>query len=162
MRYLLALFLLLAGCGYKSASSYTKQALGDRVYTKVEIYLRDPQNAVLIKDAINKAVLSRFYSRLAPKEMADSIIVAKVKRVSFSPLEYDKNGYVVFYRTKVYITFLVKRGNKKESIQTLGIYDFPIEPNSVITDTKRYTAIKEGANKALDQFISRLALLGVR
>jgi len=162
MRYLILLFtlFLFIGCGYKPASLYSKKVLGDRIYTDVKVYLRDPENAVLIKDAINEAVVSRFKGRLSTKKDATSQIIISLSSVSFRPLQYDKNGYVVYYRAITTLNIIYKNKNMTKSINVSGNYDFPIEPNSVISDTKRFEAIRESSKKALDKFISRISIIG--
>ncbi len=151
----------MVGCGYKPAKTYIKSVIGERVYVQTALFLRDPENSVLIKDAINKAMQERFGRNLVSYKDADTKIFAKVKSLHFTPLEYDRYGYVVYYRTKVLMEFEVLKSGKKEHIITQGLYDFPIEPNSVITDSLRFLAIKEAANKAIDAFIAKLSFLGV-
>ncbi len=164
MRYLAAIILsfLLIGCGYKPAKHYVHHVLGPKVYTYVKVDLRDPQNSVLIKDALNQAVLRRFGQNLVPKKRADTVIEVEMRHLYFTPLEYDKNGYIVYYRTKVILDFVVKKDGKKRLFRSSGLYEFPIEPNSVITDTMRFIAIKEAANKAFDRFISQLFFTGTK
>jgi len=154
--------LLWQGCGYRPAKHYVRSVLGAKVYTNVVVDLRDPQNSVLIKDALNQAILRHFGQNIVPKSEADTLINVRMKHLYFTPLEYDANGYVIYYRTKVVLDFTIHSPKGVRHIQTSGLYDFPIEPNSVITDTMRYIAIKEAANKALDRFISRLAFQGAR
>ncbi len=136
------------------------EVVGESIYVQTKLLLRDPQNGVLIKDAIDKALQERFGKRLTSYEGADTKIFVNVKRVDFLPLEYDRDGYVIYYRTKVALTFQVVRGKKQRFIRTKGFYDFPIEPNSVITDTLRFLAIKEAAQKAIDAFIAKLSFIG--
>ncbi len=159
VRYLL-LALLLVGCGYKPMSHYTASLLGPRVYTKVKVYLRDPQNAVLIKDAVNKALYERLGSTWADRKSATSQLLVRVQRITFTPLEYDRYGYIIYYRARSWLEFDFIKDGKKRTITTEGFYDFPIEPNSVITDALRFIAIKHSAAKAIDRFISRLAYMG--
>ncbi len=152
--------LVLAGCGYKPASVYTRDVLGERIFTEVRVYLRDPENSVLIKDAVNEAVISRFKGRLSDKDHAQSELYISLRGVSFRPLQYDQNGYVIYYRAVTTLSIRYKKGDKVQSMNVSGNYDFPIEPNSVITDTKRFEAIKESSKKALDLFISKIAVAG--
>ncbi len=155
------ILLIFVGCGYKPASTYTKNVLGQKIYTQVKVYLRDPENAVLIKDAINEAVVSRFKGSLAPKKYANSEIIVSLNSVNFYPLEYDTQGYVVYYRATTSLNIVYKnRDGKTQTMNVSGNYDFPIEPNSVISDTKRFEAIKESSKKALDKFISKISILG--
>ena len=157
---LLVSLLIISGCGYKPTSVYAKKVLGQKIYTDVKVYLRDPENAVLIKDAINEAVISRFKGSLAPKKYADSKILISLKSVSFNPLQYDKNGYVIYYRAVTTLNIVYKNKNSTKSLDVSGNYDFPIEPNSVISDTKRFEAIRESSKKALDKFISKISIIG--
>ncbi|WP_281950341.1 LPS assembly lipoprotein LptE [Nitrosophilus kaiyonis] len=160
--FLILTILMLSGCGYKPTSIYAKKVLGQKIYTDVKVYLRDPENAVLIKDAINEAVISRFKGSLAPKRYADSEIYISLKSVSFTPLQYDKNGYVIYYRAVTTLNIVYKNKKESRSIDVSGNYDFPIEPNSVISDTKRFEAIRESSKKALDKFISQISIIGLR
>ena len=155
----LAVLMIFAGCGYKPASHYTQKFLGQKIYTHVSVYLRDPENAVLIKDAVNEAILKRLGGHLVARNEAQTKMDVAITSVQFIPLEYDENGYVIMYRAKVTMSADIQ-GKKNQKIQATGVYDFPIEPNSVITDNLRYTAIKEASSKALDTIISRIAYLG--
>ncbi len=155
------LVYLITGCGYKPTSVYTKKVLGEKIYSQVEVYLRDPENSVLIKDALNEAIVNRFKGSLVPKQYADSELIVSLRRVSFRPLQYDKNGYVIYYRAIASLKIVYKSKKGETKILTVsGNYDFPIEPNSVISDTKRFEAIRESSKKALDKFISQISIIG--
>jgi hypothetical protein len=159
---LLVLFVLLS-CGYKPTSIYTKEILGDKIYTEVAISLEDPENSVLIKDAINEAVVSEFRSTIASKKMADSEFYITLSSVSFVPIQYDKNGYVISYKTHVGIkTRYIDKDKKEHTIYTKGNYDFPIESSSIISDTKRFEAIKFASQKALDAVRSQIAVRSIK
>jgi len=151
---------LFFGCGYKPMTEYTKKVFTDKVYVDVDVYLRDPENAVLVKDALNEAVISRFNSKLVHKSDATTQLKVKFERVAFSPIQYDSNGYAVFYRAKVTLNINYIVNGKKDNEKVVGYYDFPIEPNAVISDSKRFEAIRFGAQKALDSFVSLVAMKG--
>ncbi len=157
------ILFLLTGCGYRPSSEYTKRVLGDKIYTKVYIDIKDPENSVLIKDAINEAIISKFRSKIVDNiQEANSSFYIKFKSKSFTPVAYDKNGYVVAYKTKVSlnISFVGKNG-QKNSFNVSGTYNFPIEANSVISDTKRFEAIKFASYKAISEFVSKVAVSGI-
>ncbi len=154
--------LTLTGCGYKPATAYTQKVLSDKIYTDVEVYLRDPENAVLVKDALNEAIVSRFGARIAEKKKATTILHVKFGNVSFTPIQYDVNGYAIFYRAKVTLNVRYDSPTTHGSETVSGFYDFPIEPKAIISDALRFQAIKEGSAKALDAFVSRMAMRGVR
>ncbi len=152
--------IAIAGCGYKPMTTYTKNVLTDKIYCDVDVYLRDPENAVLVKDALNEAIVSRFGARIAKKENATTHMKVAFKSVSFSPIQYDDNGYAIYYRATVTLSIHYESDKYKGDEMVSGFYDFPIEPNAVISDAKRFQAIRFGAQKALDAFISRLAMRG--
>jgi hypothetical protein len=157
------ILILTIGCGYKPTAVYTKNVLGDKIYAYVKTSLQDPENSVLIRDAVNEAIINKFHSELVLKDEATSTLYIVLDSVRFLPIDYDKNGYVVAYKTIVDIKTTYRDRNGKESvIKTSGDYDFNIESNSVISDTKRFTAIKEASQKAIDAFISKLSIEGIR
>ncbi len=141
---------------------YTKSLLGEKIFVEVKTSLEDPENTVLIRDAVNEAVISRFRSRIVPRKDADSELVMTLKKVSFLPIQYDKNGYVIAYKTYVdLMTHYRDRKGHQGDILSSGDYDFAIESNSVISDTKRFEAIKNASYKAVDGFISKLSVKGM-
>ena len=155
--------VVISGCGYKPSSYYAKQALGDRLYAEVTISRQDPRNSVLIKDAVNEAIVSRFGGKLVTKEQADSILRVNIQSISFSPTVYDTYGYVIAYKTTVVLEMQYENADKKiEKLTATGEYDFSIEANSVISDTNRFEAIRYAANDALDEFVSKIAIKGLR
>jgi hypothetical protein len=142
---------------------YSKEILGDRIFVEVKTSLKDPENTVLIRDAVNEAVITRFRSRIVPRQNADAILRMELKRVSFLPIQYDKNGYVIAYKTYVDLaTHYTDKNGHQGTITSRGDYDFAIESNSVISDTARFDAIKHASYKAVDEFISKLSIKGIK
>ena len=160
-KFILIFIVLFYGCGYRPSSSYTPKTLGDRVYIEVDVSLSDPENSVLIRDTITKAIYTRLKSVTSKKRRAKSTIKVKYKDIRFIPLEYDKNGYVVHYQADVILDFLFQRENQKVKKSLIGRYDFPIRPSAIISTSLRFKAIEEGSKKALDEFIAYLGTLGL-
>ncbi len=160
--FLVLVAVLFTSCGYKPTNIYTKRVLGNSIYVKVDISRVDPQNSVLITDALNQAVITKFKSKLVSKEEADARLYVKLASVRFNPIQYDSNGYVIAYKTLVVLNtkYVDKKGNK-EVINSSGDYDFSIEANSVISDNKRFEAIKFAALKSIDELISKISVRGV-
>ncbi len=157
------LLLLVGGCGYKPTALYTKKSLGEHIYAKVETSLEDPQNSLLIQDAVNEAVINKFHSKLVSKSNADTIIHLKLRSVLFRPIAFDQNGYVTAYKTIVKLQSDIKtKGKKVNVVITEGDYDFNIQTLSVISDTKRFNAIKEASQKAIDALISKVSIGGMQ
>ncbi|HIO91009.1 MAG TPA: hypothetical protein EYG69_04475 [Campylobacterales bacterium] len=163
MKYWLILItvLFLSSCGYKPTHIYTKNVLGDKIYVDVEISLSDPQNSVLITDSINEAVISKFRSSLVSENRADFKLKVSLNSIGFTPIQYDDDGYVISYKSVVSLKInYIDRFSKTQTITSSGDYDFSIEANSIISDNKRFEAIKFAALKAIDQFISKISVRG--
>jgi len=156
-------FLFLTSCGYKSTATLAKSVLGENVYIYVAMSRSDPQNTVLIKDAISSALVDRFGSKIVSKERADTILSISLLSVKFNPLVYDNNGYIVSYRAvatlKIDYTLI---SGESGTLTTNGDYDFPIAADSIISDTKRFEAIRYASADAIDEFTAAVAIKGLR
>ena len=159
--FILLTVLFLTSCGYKPSSHFTPKSIGEKVYTEVEVSLSDPENAVLIKDALNRALYSRLKSLATKKEEADSIIKVAYHSIGFTPLQYDKNGYVVYYQANIVLKFEMIRGKKREERRIVGRYEFPVRPTAIISNDLRFKAIERGSINALDQFIAYVSSKGL-
>ena len=167
--YLFLVVILLTACGYKPTAHFARETLGERVHVDVSISRKDPKNSVLIKDAVNESVIARLGAKLRPKEKADSKLFIKIGSTSFFPILYNKDGFVTSYKTKVALSirYLAKDGSSR-SFSTSGEYDFPIAENldgttnSVISDSKRFEAIKLASLDALNEFISNIAITSMK
>lgn len=159
--FLFLLLILLTACGYKPAAHYAKKLIGEKVYTQVDVSLSDPENAVLTKDALNMALQTRLKRKVSKEKNADSSIYVFYKNIRFIPLQYDRNGYVVFYQAHITLDFTFKKNELKENRQLVGRYEFPIRPSAIISNDLRLKAIEKGSLKALDEFISYLSVKGL-
>jgi hypothetical protein len=158
--WILSALILFSGCGYQPASHYAKSVVGESVSTEVVVRMEDPQNTVIIKDAVDTAVITKFRTSLVPKNSAQTHLIISIGSVSFSPLRYDTNGYVITYRTTVSMNIRRIREGKSALYSTVGMYDFEIEPNAIISDQARFEAIRQGGQKAIDAFIAKVAAEG--
>jgi hypothetical protein len=154
-------FFTLTGCGYKPTVSYAKKELSGKVFVKLFIDLKDPRNAVLIKDAMNQLLIHKLNSKLVYDEaLADTVMNIKINSVSMTTLQYDSSGYNNLYRAKVNIN--VKYNKKAEKISrnftVSGENNFSLGSSTTITDTKRFEAIKCASDDALDEVLSRIAV----
>jgi len=171
MQRLVGLFLigiLFTACGYKPATHYTRDVLGERIHVDVSIDRKDPKNSVLIKDAVNESVITRLGGKLSSKETSDSEIYISIGSITFTPILYNAKGYVTSYKTKVTLKIRYKNKNgNKDNFSTTGEYDFPIaedkygKTNSTISDSNRFQAIRYASLDALNEFISRLTIEGM-
>lgn len=167
MRYVrgvlsILLMLIISGCMYKPSSQYARGVVGETMSTQVVISMIDPENTVIIKDAVDAAVIERFKSSLTDRSKASTHLKITLQNVSFSPLQYDTNGYIISYRTTVNLSIARYSKNFSKTYSAKGTYDFAIEPNAIISDQARFDAIKFGSQKAIDSFVAQVAAEGVR
>jgi hypothetical protein len=154
--------LLLTSCGYRPSSHFSPIVIGQKVYTHVDVSLSDPENSVLIKDAINRALYSRFKTLSTSEEEAQSSIFVAYQSIDFIPLQYDINGYVVQYQANIFLKFRLKKGEDQEERLIMGRYEFPIRPSAIISNDLRFKAIAQGSIHALDQFIAYISAKGLK
>jgi outer membrane lipopolysaccharide assembly protein LptE/RlpB len=159
--YLLLSILMLTSCGYKPSSHFTPQTIGKKVYTEVDVSLSDPENAVLVKDALNRALYSRLKSLSTTKEKAESTIKVAYNSIQFRPLQYDNNGYVVYYQANIRLKFEFIKDEVSDKKFIVGKYEFPIRPSAIISNDLRLKAIERGSLRALDQFIAYISSKGL-
>lgn len=152
--------IVYTGCGYVSAAHYAQAVVGESVSTEVLISMEDPQNTVIIKDAVDMAVITKFRSSLTSKNASITHLKIQIASVGFSPLRYDTNGYVITYRTTVSMQVNRTTLGKTHGYSTTGMYDFDIEPNAIISDQARFNAISQSAQKGIDGFIAQIAAEG--
>lgn len=163
MRFFIPLLLLFfVGCGYKPSSEFTRASLGGSVYVQVEINAKEASTIPYIKDTMIEAVIRRFHSRVKSEERAQTVMFMRLNSVSFTPISYDSNGFVVAYRANVDISIRYKKKDGAYKIYNAqGVHDFTIQPDSVISDANRENAIKTGTNRAIDSFISYISAKGM-
>jgi len=160
---LVGIIVFFTACGYKPSSVYAKRSIGDSVYAFVEIYSSDPENSVAIKDAVNEAIITKFRSKLAPIDKAQTKMYVKIRSIDLAPIQYDPNGYIVLYRMTVTLNADITKANGDvlRGINGSGSYDFSVAPGSSLSEEARFTAIQNSASKAIDMLISQISVRGV-
>lgn len=156
----IAAFLLLVGCGYRPSSHFTRHALGHNIYTEINIPVEDPESSLLIIDAINEAVVSKFKARLSSKKEADTQLLIKSAAFATSALQKDEKGYTILYRTTATLSILLVTKTRKKNFKVSGIYDFAVTADSVVSEEKRLVSFKLATIKALDAVTPVLASMG--
>ena len=160
--FFLVLVLLFVSCGYRPSAKYAREVLGDRVSTSVIISQEDPENSVLVKDAIDSALIDVFHASLTDKAQSDTHLVISLSRPSYVPIQYDLNGFVIAYRMSVVLGIKRYYNGKVKSYSARGYYDFAVEPNAVVTDQQRFEAIHNAAQKAIVAFVAKISSEGAR
>lgn len=162
LRFFLLSFIALffISCGYQPSSKFARGVVGDKVSTEILVSAKDPENSVIIKDSIDAAIVEKFHSSLVKKGSADTHLELKIGDPSYSPIQYDANGYVVAYRTAIVLNIKRYRDSEVKSYTSKGTYDFNIAPNAIISDQERFLAIKYSAQKAINSFLAQVSAEG--
>lgn len=165
---LISIFFI--ACGYRPTTHYVKKELGfnSKYYVNMDIDVNSAKNSVIIKDAINDAIISRFGGKLvsSPSE-ADTVMDVSLSSVSTSAIQYDTDssspfyGYANLYRTSVSISVSYSNKNSKGSFSVSDSYEFAVEGSAVVSQTKEFQAIKNAASKAFDRVISSIAVRSI-
>lgn len=159
---LLTLLFTINGCGYKSSAKFARENVGEKISTSVIISEQDPENTVVIKDAIDKAIIEVFQASLVDKSLSDSHLVIKMNKPTYSPVVYDENGYVTGYRMSITLNITKHTNGSSKTYTTKGFHDFTIAPNSIVTDQDRFEAIGFGAQRAINSFVAKVSAEGAR
>jgi hypothetical protein len=165
MRFIILAISLffIVGCGYRPSAQLARNVIGESVYVYVAMSRVDPQNTVLIKDAVQAAFVDKFSSKIVERAAADTVLNISLASIEFKPLVYDANGYVISYRAiaKLKIDYTLHSG-ESGTVVTNGEYDFPIEADSIISDTRRFEAIRYASSDAIDEFTAVIAIKGLQ
>lgn len=172
IRNLFKIFLLLGislftltSCGYKPSSYYAKKQMDGKVFVNLIIDLEEPKTAVLLKDTVNQLLLQKLDSKLVyDKKDADIIMDLKIASINMQELQYDEDGYNKLYRSIVNISidYVKKATKEKNSINVTGEHNFSIDDGTTITDTKRFEAIENASEDALEDVLSKLAIISFK
>lgn len=159
---LFLLLFLITGCGYAPSAKFARDNLGEKISTSVIISAEDPQNTVVIKDAVDRAVIEVFQASLVSRERSDTHLVLKMGKPAYAPIIYDENGFVVGYRMQVVLNIAKHNNGSSKDYTTRGFYDFSVAPNAIVTDQDRFEAIGFAAQKAIKSFVAQVSAEGAR
>ena len=154
--------LLFTSCGYRPSSKFSRNVLGDRVSTSVIISKQDPENTVIIKDAVDSAIVESLHASITPRRESDTHLIFSISTPGYSPIQYDSNGYIIAYRMRITLNIVSIKYGKEKHYTANGTHDFSVTPNAVVTDQERFDAIKNSASKAISAFIAQIASEGAK
>lgn len=159
------LFLVLisfSSCGYKPSSKYSRAIVGEKISTSVIISAQDPENTVIIKDAVDGAVMEVFHASLTDRSKSDTHLLISITNPSYTPVQYNSDGYVVAYRMSITLKITRYHSGISKNYSARGSYNFSVQPNSVVSDQERFSAINFSAVKAINSFIAQVSAEGAR
>jgi hypothetical protein len=159
---LLVVLMAFSSCGYKPSAKHSRAVVGESISTSVIISSQDPENTVIIKDAVDSAIIQVFHSSLTSRNLSLTHLELSINEPIYLPIQYDSNGFIVGYRATIVLK--INRYNKGEKTKyvSTGNYDFAVVANAVLTDQQRFDAIKNGAQKAIKSFLAQVSAEGAR
>ena len=155
-------FFTITACGYTPSAKFARNTLGDKISTDVIISSQDPQNTVVIRDAVNKAIIKVFQASLVERSISDTHLILKMGLPQYLPIVYDENGYIIAYRMSVVLNIQKYKNGLLKNYNTRGFHDFSVAPNAIVTDKDRYEAIDFAAQRAIKAFIAQVSAEGAR
>jgi len=150
------------GCGYKPSSTYQNNIVGNKIDAVVDIDVRNPQENVFLKDALNEAVYTIFGAN-RDKKNPNTVIRLLIIYSSLEALDYDKNGFPILYRSMVTLkAYVTDKKGKKRVYLVDGAYDFTVSSNSVINDQIQLDSFKKASVNALNKLLSLITKDGMK
>ena len=160
LKIFIILLVILSACGYKPSAKYARSVLGEKISTSIYVSQTDPENSVIVKDAVDRAIIEIFHASLTDRRHSDAHLSLKISNPSYSALQYDTNGYIISYRARITLYITRESKNLKKNYTTIGTYDFSVDPNAVLTDQQRFDAIKFSSIKAISAFVAQVSAEG--
>jgi len=159
---LFLVILQFAACGYKPSSKFSRGVVGEKISTSVLISAEDPENTVVIKDAVDSAIIQVFHASLVSRAESQTHLFISISPPTYSPIQYNSAGYVISYRATILLSIVKETKNTKKRYISQGTFDFTVVPNAVLTDQERFDAIKFSSIKAISSFVAQLSAQGAR
>lgn len=164
VKVILFLFIVLGltSCGYKPSAKYSREVVGEKISTSVIISAQDPENTVVIKDAVDSAIIEVFHASLVARKYAQTHLSFSITEPQYTPIQYNSDGYVISYRATINLGIIRTTKAKIKKYNSQGTYDFSVVPNAVLTDKERFDAIKFSSIKAIASFVAQISAEGSR
>jgi hypothetical protein len=164
LKFHLSLLIVLnfLSCGYKPSSKFARNIIGETISTNIIISAQDPENTVIIKDAVDEAIIEVFHASLRDKASSDTHLVLSIVTPTYVPIVYDEHGFVIGYRMNITLHIQRYHDGVEKKYHANGTYDFAVEPNAIVTDQERFEAIRFSAAKAIRSFVAQVSAEGAR
>jgi hypothetical protein len=163
LRNIIVLAFILAGltsCGYTPSSKFAREILGKKISTSVVISAQDPENTVIMKDAVDVAIIREFHASLVDRSQSDTHLILNMSQPVYTAIAYDKNGFATTYRMSITLDIKRTHAGISKMYKTKGTYDFNIAANAIISDSQRFDAIGFSVTKAIRAFIAKISAEG--
>ena len=156
-RFILSfLVIIFTSCGYKPTINFAKEKYNNKSgFIEVSIDYDNANNSVYLKDALIEFAVNKLSLNLINnKKEAKIIISGKINSISQTQLQSDTTGFGKIYRENVSLAISING----KSYTLSSYYDFTVDPNSGITESKKEEAIKNAIKKALNSLFSKVAI----
>lgn len=159
--FILCVFFSM-GCGYQPVSYYAQSIFNDGVYVDIIMNASVPESGSMVKDTVNNAIIKRFASSLKSKDEAKSFLKINVQSITQTPVAYNQQGFVSYYRTNIVLGIHFENINGANfDVINSGYYDYSADfTSTLVLDQYRLESITQATNSALDKFISQVAYYG--
>ncbi|WP_456430802.1 LPS assembly lipoprotein LptE [Nitratifractor sp.] len=154
----MAISIVVSGCGYRPVAREARATIPDPVYVDVLLSRVEPQNGIYLKEELTDTLRIHLHRRVVTHpEGAKTTIRVPFYRFTFSPLTYDRNGYVIRYRVASHIRFEIRTPDRRHDETIHTTEDVNVESSSLLSTVAREAAIRVTIRKALDKLIARIA-----
>jgi len=155
-KLIILISFLFYGCGYKPTIDFAKDKYNNKIgYVDVSIDHSNANNSVYLKDALIEFAVDKLHLKLTnDKNKAKIKIFGKIKSISQIQLQSDTAGFGKIYRENVNISVTI---NNKSYLLS-NYYDFMVDSNSGVNESKKEEAIKNAMKKALNSLFSKVAI----
>jgi hypothetical protein len=99
---------------------------------------------------------------ISNRKDANSTLKLSLGGLSFSAMQYNSDGYIVMYRTRLSLNAQHIKAGVSNNYSAVGTYDFNVPPNAIISDAERFSAIANSASKAVDILVAKMAVKGLQ
>lgn len=151
--------LLFVGCGYKPTVTQTKEALQGNVFIEVPIDIHNITNSILIREALIDIFTNKFNMKVVKeKSMAQINVSGRLNSVSETQIE-SVAGYSKTYRESVSVQVSYSmNGKATKTFSVSDFYDFVVDEDSVVSQSKKDEAINIAIRNALLLIPSKIAV----
>jgi len=156
------ILLVFIGCGYRPTIDVTKETLKGNVYIEVPVDIHNIRNSILLKEALIDIFNNKFNMKIVKqKHQSDLFVSGTLASVSETQLE-SVDGYSKSYRESVSLSISYKMKNSaKKTFTVSDFYDFVVDKDSVVSQSKKDEAIKIALQNALLGVPSKIAISSI-
>ncbi len=82
--------------------------------------------------------------------------------IKFSQIQYSEQGFTSVYRINIEVKIIYNKNDKQRVVKVIDFYDFVVQGDSIVSDTKRQTVVKNAVSRALEEVEAKIAIESFR